>query len=110
MNKTDNFFSLISLLLGLCANLIFYTPFVYYLVKIKNKESDSIEFTSFIFNYDIFLVHSVAIIIAFAAFLLGIFALFKKRSYCTLGALIVSISVIAPYLSEYEKIFTALFL
>ncbi|MDR1285130.1 MAG: hypothetical protein LBJ88_02895 [Campylobacteraceae bacterium] len=100
----------ISLLLGVISNVFFLTPIVYYVLKIKSEESDRTEFINFIGSYNIFLVHSVAVVIAFAAFLLAILAFFQNKSYWRVGiALVLSLAVIALYLIGYEKIFLFLF-
>ncbi|MDR1007058.1 MAG: hypothetical protein LBL65_00640 [Campylobacteraceae bacterium] len=110
MKKIHGFFWLISLLLGIISNMFFLMPIVYYIIKIKSYESDKIEFINFIAGYNVFLVHSIAAIIAFIAFLFAILAFFQEKMYYYAGiALMISLAVIAPYLMGYEKIFLFLF-
>lgn len=95
----------ISLLLSIVSNLFFYTPIVYYVLKIKNEESDKIEFINFIFSCDVFYIHTTAVIVAFAAFLLAVLVLFQQMTYRAVAALVISLIVIIPYLAGCEKIF-----
>ncbi|MDR2789391.1 MAG: hypothetical protein LBB59_00190 [Campylobacteraceae bacterium] len=98
-------YEFISLLLSIVANLFFYAPITYYMFKGRSEESGIIEFTNFIFSYDIFYIHAAAVTIAFTAFLLAVFALFGKMTYRAAAALVISLAVIIPYLAGLEKIF-----
>ncbi|MDR2081385.1 MAG: hypothetical protein LBP54_05810 [Campylobacteraceae bacterium] len=98
-------YEFVSLLLSIVANLFFYAPIVYYAFKVKNEESGKIEFSNFIFSYDIFYIHTTAVIIAFAAFSLAVLALFRQMTFRTAAALVISLAVIIPYLAGYEKVF-----
>jgi hypothetical protein len=107
--RNMRFFWFISLLLGIVSNMFFYTPIVYYALKIKNEESETIEFVNFILSYNIFLLHAIAAAIAFAAFLLAVSTLFQRKIYRAVFIFIISSAVIVPYLMGYKKIFLFLF-
>ncbi|MDR2635971.1 MAG: hypothetical protein LBC08_03980 [Campylobacteraceae bacterium] len=89
--------------------MLFYTPIVHYALRLKNEESDKIEFIGFVLSHDIFWMHIAAAALAFAVFLSAVFMFFQKQMLCAAVLLLVSLSVIAPYLMKYEKIFTFLF-
>jgi hypothetical protein len=95
--------------LGVISNALFFSPILYYILKLQNKESGKAEFINFASEFEVFWIHSAAVTIAFIAFSLAALNVFQKRARkAEVAALLMSSIPIALYLAGYGRIFTLL--